>query len=421
MTQQQRPEPGKALAANDSKIRIARREFIAGTAAAAAFTIVRPSAVRGDQANSTVEIGLLGCGGRGRWIADLFAKHGGYKIVACADYYPDHTDKVGDKFGIPSSRRHTTLSAYKKLCDEKLDAVIIETPPYFHPAHAEAAVAAGKHVYIAKPIAVDVPGCVSIEQSGKKTTENKRVFLVDFQTRANEFYRESVKRAHAGGLGRLITGWANYPWSVGHAFQATPDPLERLRNGRWYCHRELSGDFIVEQNIHALDVGTWILDAHPLKAQGTGGSKGLRGHGNIYDWFQVNFWFPNDFVLSYTGNQCSPGAPEEILCRIYGDKATIDTNYYSHAKINGPKDAAYEGGSWKHAELYTSGTVVNIKEFHEAILKNDYSNPTVAPSVRSNLTCILGRTAGYENATITWDEMMKRNEQWQPDLSGLKS
>ena len=344
---------------------IGRREFLAGTAAAAAaFTLVKPSLVRGTQANSTIEIGLVGCGGRGSWMIPLFEKHGGYKLVACADYYQDHADKVGEKHGVPAARRYTTLSGYKKLCEDKLDAVVIETPPYFHPEHAAAAVAAGKHVYVAKPIAVDVPGCLSIGESAKTATAKKLVFLVDFQTRANEFYREAVNRVHRGDIGKLVTGWANYPWGVGH-FPGPQTPEDRLR--RWYCIRELSGDFIVEQNIHTLDVATWILNADPIKAIGAGGSRKLRAYGNIYDWFNVNFWFPNDFVLGYVGNQCTPGAPTEIACRIYGSKGTIDTDYYTHVWIDGMPECVYKGGKWEHGALYTDGTIVNIKEFHEAV------------------------------------------------------
>jgi len=396
---------------------IARREFIAG-AAAATFTIVKPSLVCGSQANSTVEIALLGCGGRGGWIADLFAKHGGYKLVACADYYADRTDKVGEKFDIPGNMRFTTLSAHKKLFDRKFDAVVVETPPYFHPEQCAAGVEAGKHVYVAKPIAVDVPGCLTIGASGRKATEKKLVFLVDFQTRANEFYREAVKRVHSGAIGTLVTGWANYPWNVGRSpGPATPE--ERLY--RWYCYRELSGDFIVEQNIHTLDVAAWILNADPIKAIGAGGSKGLRAYGNIYDWFSVNFWYPNDFVLSYTGNQCTPGAPVEIACRIYGSKGTIDSDYYTHVSIDGVKEAVYEGGKWKHGSLYTDGTVVNIKEFHEFITKGNHENATVPQSVRSNLTAVLGRTAGYRGVPVTWDEMMREEERLEPDLAGLKA
>jgi predicted dehydrogenase len=396
---------------------IGRREFIAG-AAAAGLTVVKPSLVRGSQANSKISVALLGCGGRGSWIADLFAKHGGYEMVACADYYPDHADKVGDKHHIPASRRFTTLSAYKKLLEQKFDALIVETPPYFHPEHCAAGVEAGKHVYVAKPIAVDVPGCLSIGESGKRATDKKQVFLVDFQTRANEFYREAVKRVHAGSIGKLVTGWANYPWGVGH-FPGPATPEDRLR--RWYCYRELSGDFIIEQNIHTLDVASWILNADPIKAVGDGGSKKLRAYGNIYDWFNVNFWYPNDFVLSYTGNQCTPGAPTEIACRIYGSKGTIDTDYYTHVWIDGMPECRYAGGKWEHGALYTTGTEVNVREFAEAILKGDCSNPTVAPSVRSNLTCVLGRTAGYEKRPVTWEEIMTRKERMEPDLKGLKA
>ncbi|MBI4580667.1 MAG: Gfo/Idh/MocA family oxidoreductase [Planctomycetes bacterium] len=415
-----RPSSGDGVAS--SRPGIGRREFIAGAAAAAtAFTIVRPSAVRGSEANSAIAIGLLGCGGRGNWIADLFVKHGGYRLVACGDYYAEQIDqlakKLGDRFEIDKAKRFTTLSACKRLCDEKLDAIVVETPPYFHPEQCAAAVEAGKHVYVAKPIAVDAPGCLSIGESGKKATANKKVFLVDFQTRANEYYREAVKRVHAGAIGKLVTGWANYPWGVGH-FPGPAAPEDRLR--RWYCFRELSGDFIIEQNIHTLDVGTWIVNADPVKAIGGGGSKGLRAYGNIYDWFQVNFWFPGDFILSYTGNQCTPGAPTEIACRIYGSKGTIDTDYYTHVKIDGMPEAVYKGGEWAHGALYKDGTVVNIKEFHEAVTKGDCTNPTVAPSVRSNLTCVLGRTAAYENRMVTWDEMMAKKERMEPDLKGLK-
>jgi predicted dehydrogenase len=183
----------KLMTSNKVTTTVARREFLAGTAAAAAFSIVRPSAVRGSTANSTIELGLLGCGGRGTWIVPLFQKHGKYKFVTCGDYYPQHADRVGEMCKIPANKRFSTLSACRKMYDTKFDAVVIETPPYFHPEQAAAAVAAGKHVYCAKPIAVDVPGCQSFEASGKKATEKKLVFLVDFQTRANEHYREAAR------------------------------------------------------------------------------------------------------------------------------------------------------------------------------------------------------------------------------------
>ncbi len=390
-----------------------RRSFLAASAAAG-ITIVRASQVRGSQANSTIEVGLIGCGGRGKWIAPLFNKHGGYKFVAAADYFQEKVDAFGEEYKVPADRRYATLSGYKKLLDSKLDAVIVETPPYFHPEQCAAAVDAGKHVYAAKPIAVDVPGCVSIADSGRKATEKKLVFLVDFQTRADALYREAAKRVHAGDIGQLVSGEAEYPWAADPT-KATPTPEDRLRN--WYGTVALSGDFIVEQNIHTLDVATWFINADPIKAYGTRGKGRLGRKGDISDNFMVIFYFPNDVVLAYSGIQAVPGAPNSIWCRIYGTKGVVDTDYYSHVWIQGKKP--YKGGTFD--QLYTTGTEVNIAEFHQAITQGDCKNPTVAPSVRSNLTCVLGRTAAYKNEMVTWDSILKKNEALEPDLSGLKS
>jgi len=146
---------------------ITRRRFMAGASATAlSFTILRPEMIRGAEANSKISLGLIGCGGRGKWIADLFEKNGHFKVAAVADYFPDRAEEAGQKFQVEAAHRYTGLSGYRRLLEQKLDAVAIESPPYFHPEHAEAAVDAGKHVYVAKPIAVDVPGCRSIGESG---------------------------------------------------------------------------------------------------------------------------------------------------------------------------------------------------------------------------------------------------------------
>ena len=175
-----------------NSLQIPRRAFLASAATATAITVLKPSLVFGAEANSVLNIGLIGCGGRGSWIAKLFADSGKYRLVACSDYFQDKADAVGDKYKIDSSRRYTGLSGYKRLLDSKLDAVVIETPPYFHPEHASDAVDAGKHVYVAKPIAVDAPGCQTIAQAGQRATAKKQVFLVDFQTRADANFRDAV-------------------------------------------------------------------------------------------------------------------------------------------------------------------------------------------------------------------------------------
>jgi len=168
-----------------------RRQFIAGAGTAAlSFTVVKPELVRGTEANSKVNLGMIGCGGRAmRRVGELLIKHGGFNIVAAADYFRDKVDAFGDKYQVERSRRYTGLSCYRRLLGQKLDAVAIISPPYFHPEQASAAVDAGCHVWVAKPVAVDVPGCLSIAESGKKATANKLCFLVDFQARANASFR----------------------------------------------------------------------------------------------------------------------------------------------------------------------------------------------------------------------------------------
>jgi predicted dehydrogenase len=388
---------------------LARREFLTGTAAAAAFTLVRPTAVRGSQANSALALGMIGCGGRGTWIAELFLQHGGYKFVACADYFQDRTDA-----GIGPAQRYTTLSGYKRLLSDKLDAVVIESPPYCHPEQAAATVAAGKHVFLAKPIAVDVPGCMTNLEAGKKATAARLVYLVDFQTRAHPFYREAARRVHRGDIGRLVCGNADYPWA-GNPAKGSASPEERLRN--WYAWLDLSGDFIVEQSIHTLDVATWFLNCDPIKAVGAGGRNKVRHVGNMWDHFACTFSFPNDFILSFSSVQAIPGVSDQISCTIYGDKGVADTDYYSHAWIKGEKP--YDGGTFNN--MYAHGTIVNIAEFHHQVSDGNYANETAPASVRSNLTAILGRTAAYEARTVTWNEIMEANAPIEPDLRGLKS
>ena len=138
----------------DGQSTTARRRFL--ETAGGAF-LLKPQTVFGSQANSDVEVGLVGCGGRGNWIAPFFPAHAGARVVAVADVIKSRLDSTREKLQVDSDRAYWGPDAYRELAQSKLDAVVIETPTYFHPAHAAAAVAAGKHVYCAKPVAVDVP------------------------------------------------------------------------------------------------------------------------------------------------------------------------------------------------------------------------------------------------------------------------
>ena len=383
------------------------------------LAVVHPTQVFGTDAGPQIDIGLIGCGGRGQWITELFRKHGGYNVVAVADYFQDRVDSAGEKFAVPASRRFTGLPGYRRLLEQKLDAVAIISPPYFHPEQAAAAVAAGKHVYLAKPVAVDVPGCLSIEASGSKATAQKLCFLVDFQTRTLPIFQDAVQQIHKGELGRIVSVDAAYQTGpVGTAVDAArrADPKNaELRLRAWPTDRALSGDIITEQNIHALDMACGLLDAAPVRAYGAGG-KVRNFVGDCWDHFSVIFDFPQRVLASFSSVQVGFGF-DDIMCRVYGTTGTVDLHYFSRCVI---KCKEYSNAA-EPGNLYTTGAEANIATFHQAITQGDHANLTVTASVRSNLTTILGRTAAYKNSVVTWEEMLKKGEQFVADLRGLKT
>ncbi|MHC4462223.1 MAG: Gfo/Idh/MocA family protein [Planctomycetota bacterium] len=407
---------------NKSPERLTRRRFIAGAGATAlSLTVIKPKLVRGTEANSKVDLGIIGCGGRGTWIAELFAQHGGYNVVAVADYFQDRVDGCGGKLGVDNARRYTGLSGYRKLLG-KVDAVAIESPPYFHPEQAADAVAAGCHVYVAKPLAVDVHGCHSIAASGRRATANKLCFLVDFQTRADKFYIEALKRVHDGAIGRFAFGESIYHAGCpfGRMYKTWQDDPKNAENRlrAWGLDRILSGDIITEQNIHTLDVMNWIMKQEPIWAVGTGG-RTVRPVGTCWDHFAILFEYPNNVGITFSSRQMEGHGtqPEGIRNRMFGSKGVLETEYGGQVIIRGQN--FYRGG--RSPGIYKDGAVVNIAAFHKSIVQGKFDNPTVAPSVRSNLITILGRTAAYQRRKVTWSEIVNSRERLEADLRGLKA
>ncbi len=399
-----------------------RREFIAGTSAAAiSLSIMKPEVVFGSGTNSKIKIGLIGCGGRGTWIADLFKENGNYEITGAADYFSERVDTFGEKFSIDGKKRFTGLSAYQKLLETDLDAVVIESPPYFHPEQAKATVAAGKHVFLSKPVAVDVPGCKSIEDSGKTATLKGLCFLVDFQTRADQYFMEAIQRVHDGALGTFAFGEASY--HAGNPFEnqqaildADPtNPENQLR--AWGLSRALSGDIITEQNIHTLDVMSWIMDTKPVYAVGTGGHKVRTDKGTCWDHFTLVYQYPENVGITFSSRQFNGHGttPEGIRNRMFGSEGVLETEYGGNVMIKG--NQYYRGG--RSPAIYLEGAVNNIATFHRNITEGHYENITVEPSVTSNLVTILGRTAAYQGRTVYWHQLLKDEERLMPDLEGL--
>ena len=390
-----------------------RRDFV--KTAAAGLLILKPATVFGSQANSAVEVGLIGCGGRGNWLAPFFPEYTGARIVALADVIQEHLDSTGPKLKVDSSRAYYGPEAYKELAHSKLDAVIIETPPMFHPLHAEEAVKAGKHVFCAKPIAVDVPGCQSFQASGKQAAQKNLSFWADFQTRAQEVYQEAAKRVHQGDIGKPAFAQVLYYAGRPVKDRGTPgmDPGER-RLLNFFTDKAISGDIIVEQNIHVIDVANWLLQGHPLKATGTGGRTDWSGTpydtGDAWDHFQVTYWYGNDVVADFSSNQLT-NSFSDLCVRVFGIKGCADTHYGGLVRITG--DNAWLGA--EKDDTFKQGCVNNIKAFVASIRDGKPIN-NADQSAESNLTAILGRMAAYQQRLITWEEMMKSKERLHADL-----
>ncbi|MBZ5594566.1 MAG: Gfo/Idh/MocA family oxidoreductase [Acidobacteriia bacterium] len=387
-------EPGKG-----------RRSFLRdGGATAAGLLILRPETAFGYQANSAVEVGLVGCGSRGNWVTDFFIEFTGSRVVALADAFPTPLAEARTKYKVDSARSYTGLNAYQELANSRLDAVIIESPPYFHPEHAEAAVNAGKHVFMAKPVAVDVPGCKSVAASAQKAS-GKLSYLVDFQTRARPVFQEAAARVHRGEIGTPVFGHVYYHAGHTPVHDVGGMSLEQATLRNWLHDRRLSGDIIVEQNVHVLDAGNWYLQSHPLKAEGLCGRKAPIA-GDISDHFIVTYQYPNDAKVDFSSVQFAKGY-SDLCIRIYGSEGTLDSHYGGALRITGKNP-------WNGAETdptFREGAITNIKNFIDSIKTGKLLNNSET-AVESTLTGVLGRMAAYRQHEVSWEEMMRVSERF---------
>ncbi|MEK7750494.1 MAG: Gfo/Idh/MocA family oxidoreductase [Acidobacteriota bacterium] len=386
-----------------------RREALRSSAATAGLLLLKPETVFGTAANSAVELGLIGCGNRGLWIASLFVEHTGARFVALADVLRDRLELGQQKLNVAPARSHLGFNAYHELISSKVDGVVIETPPYFHAEMVKAAVATGKHVFIAKPVAVDVPGCMSIQESGEKA-KGKLSFLVDFQIRVRPAFQEAVARVHRGDIGAPILGHVFYHAThLGLRSRPGMPPAEaRLRD--WYWDRALSGDVIVERDIHVLDGANWYLRSRPVKAYGTGGRKAHQhGVGDCWNHFIVTYWYPDEVKVDFSSAEFTRGY-RDLCVRILGSAGTVDSHYGGAVNIHG--DNPWQG---TEKDDTGSGAIANAKDFIESIRTGKYLN-NVAESVESNLTAILGRMAAFSGRVVTWEEMLRNRERYELNL-----
>ena len=306
-------------------------------------------------------------------------------------------------------------SAGRQLAQSALDAVVIETPTLYHAEQALAAVDAGKHVYMAKPVAVDVPGCKSVLASGAKAQAKKLTYWVDFQTRSRDVYKELATRVHRGDIGQPVLAQVCYYACRPSKDRGTPgmDPGQR-RMSNFYMDKVLGGDIIVEQNIHVIDVANWLLQGHPTKAYGSGGRTDWRGTGydagDAWDHFLVQYQYPNSVHADFSSNQLT-NSFSDLCVRLFGIDGCADSHYGGLIRITGKN-------AWMGAEkddTFKGGAVENVKLF-VASIREGKPIYNYEESVRSNLTAILGRTAAYLNREVTWDEINNSTEKWTADL-----
>ena len=309
--------------------------------------------------------------------------------------------------------------AFEQIAHSKeVDAVVIATPPYYHPQHLEAVVAAGKHVYCEKPVAVDVPGTRRVLEIGKKA-EGRVSLEVGFQIRQAPPFVELVKRIHAGAIGEISFGAAYYYCPFLEASHPDARPAEwRLRN--WLYDRVLSGDIIVEQNIHAIDICNWVLQGHPVKAAGVGGRKGRPDPGDVYGHCAVSFWYPNDVPVSFASKQFGKGA-FDVNERFFGARGESQSPYSGPLGITGE-----EGWSWAGSEKQQGGQFSTTGTFADNLAEADAEkhksfigsitsgalHNQAATGVESSLSAMLGRTAMYTGREVTWEELVRSKRTW---------
>jgi len=429
---------GQADAASKTqkKQAVNRREFIGTTAAAAAgFMIMKPGLVRGTQANSAVRVGLLGCGGRGTEDATNLVDTGGARVTALGDLFQDQLQKGRQHFdqyqqgkgyaAIESSQLFLGPNAFHEIANSNgVDAIVIATPPIFHVQHLEAVVAAGKHVYCEKPVAVDVPGAQKVIDIGKQA-QGRLSLDVGFQIRSCPPFVEMVRRIHEGALGQIASGEAHY--IAGYidrpAWPNATDEERRLRN--WVHDRVLSGDIIVEQNIHAIDICNWILEDHPVKAAATGGTEGRPAGDTAYSHYNVVFYYPRDVAVTFSSTQFNKGW-FDVTERFFGTKGTSQSPYSGPIGIWGDEPWHPEGGNQSEGNGQFSATgkfsdnlaeadPEKKKAFVESISSGQFHNQAEQGAI-SALTCMLGRTAAYTNKPVTWDDLMGSTEVWESGI-----
>lgn len=400
-----------------------RRDFVKSSAVLGAASLV-PSAFAAGltrRVDDTIRVGVIGCGGRGTGAAvNALAAHPKVNIVALADLFEDRlsgsygwladNDDFGDRVKIDPAHRFVGFDAYKQLLAiDNIDYVILATPPHFRPIHFDAAIHAGKHVFMEKPVAVDPVGIRKVLDAGARAKQQALSVVAGTQRRHENSYLSLMKRINDGELGEIVS--ASCYWNQGGLW--VHDRKPEYSDMEWQCRNWLyftwlSGDHICEQHIHNIDVVNWAKDGPPVKATGMGGREVRTEpkYGNIFDHFSIEYEYADGMTMQSMCRQIDgcAGRVEEV---IVGSKAR---------SISRPGYAVITGGSdWRFNTDNRNPYEQEHVDLIASILGEGRYLNEAQQVAESTLTAIMGRMSAYTGKSITWEQALNSQLDLSPD------
>jgi predicted dehydrogenase len=396
--------------------RVSRRGLMKQAAGAASLAAVSTFSPRAFAAGSdTIRVGLIGCGGRGTHDAGkcLIAADG-VELTALGDMFQDRLDtcratliqQIPDKVRVTDDKCFVGWDAYKKVLATDVNLVILTQPPHFRPPHLKAAIAAGKHVFMEKPVAVDPVGVRSVIQSSDLADQKGLKILAGTQMRRISHVVEAVRRVRDGAIGEILggqcvrLGGAMRTWGPPQRQAGWSDMEWQLR--RWLFLTWLSGDFIVEMHVHNLDMMNWLIGAHPVQCLGMGGRQARTEpeYGDSYDHFAVEYEYPNGLRIEYMGSQIDKMTDRNDQ-RLAGTKGSLVADF-AGVRITGQNPAEI---AWDENDPCVKQHADQI----EAIRRDQRLNEG-RRIAESTLTSIMGRMSAYTGRALKWDWAMNASK-----------
>jgi predicted dehydrogenase len=378
-----------------------RRDALAG--ATAGLMIVKPRTAFSFQANSTVTLGIIGTGNRGRYVGGIFAKDPRVRIAGICDVQASSIDRA--KTEVPGASQAAVFKQHQELLAVPgIDCVLIATPIFLHPEHFENSVSARKHVYCEKAAAADIAGVKRIMRAGERADKTKHIQF-GFQQRFGPEYLTAEKLISSGEIGDLLLMRSH--WMVGGALRSggRPGPFaslaeEKLRN--WYSWKETCGDFIVEQDCHGVDILNWYAKGRPLLASGAGGKK-ARPYGDCNDHANITYEYANGLRGCLHGSQICQGwsAVNEQFFGVNGMIEVSRQYLRRHRAQRVPGQPNPEEVRSKQEPTFDAVAV-----FLDRVINNKPLNHT-NDAAESTLTALLGRMAVETKRVVTWEEMWR--------------